>query len=66
MLFPLLCQGETAMDTLRQWTRTYRKELDEETKQECVAIEKLLRKALAGGGGEALTLLYQVGFGFRL
>lgn len=43
-------QGETAMDTLRQWQRTYSRELDQDTRQECVATEKLLRKALAGGG----------------
>lgn len=43
-------QGETAIDTLRQWQRTYSRELDQDTRQECIAIEKLLRKALAGGG----------------
>ncbi|XP_041828200.1 tonsoku-like protein [Melanotaenia boesemani] len=42
-------KGETAMDTLRQWQRMYRRELDEETRQECVLTEKLLRKAVAGG-----------------
>ncbi|KAM6912146.1 tonsoku-like protein [Xenentodon cancila] len=42
-------KGETAMDTLRQWTRTYSRELDEETRRECVTTEKLLRKALEGG-----------------
>lgn len=52
--FIILCQGDTAMDTLRQWQRTYSKELDQDTKQECMATERLLRKALAGGG-EAFT-----------
>ncbi|XP_061599995.1 tonsoku-like protein [Cololabis saira] len=42
-------KGESAMDTLSHWTRTYRRELDEETRRECVATEKLLRKALEGG-----------------
>ncbi|XP_036928590.1 tonsoku-like protein [Acanthopagrus latus] len=42
-------KGLTAMDTLRQWQRTYSRELDQETKQECVATERLLRKALTGG-----------------
>ncbi|XP_034015385.1 tonsoku-like protein isoform X2 [Thalassophryne amazonica] len=42
-------KGETAMDTLRMWRRMYSRELDEDTKQECTATEKLLRKALAGG-----------------
>nr|XP_033497866.1 tonsoku-like protein [Epinephelus lanceolatus] len=42
-------KGDTAMDTLRQWQRTYSRELDQDTKQECMATERLLRKALAGG-----------------
>ncbi|TDG98848.1 hypothetical protein EPR50_G00205250 [Perca flavescens] len=42
-------KGNTAMDTLRQWQRTYSRELDQDTKQECIATERLLRKALAGG-----------------
>ncbi|XP_072221759.1 tonsoku-like protein [Leuresthes tenuis] len=42
-------RGETPMDTLRQWQRTYSRELDEETRKECAATEKLLKKALAGG-----------------
>uniref|UniRef100_A0A665WK06 Tonsoku-like protein n=1 Tax=Echeneis naucrates TaxID=173247 RepID=A0A665WK06_ECHNA len=43
-------KGQTAADTLRQWQRTYSRELDRETKDECVITEKLLKKALAGGG----------------
>lgn len=42
-------KGETALDTLRQWQRTYSRELDHETRQKCIATERLLRKALAGG-----------------
>lgn len=63
--FAVLCQGATAMDTLRQWQRTYSQELDQDTKQECIATEKLLRKALAGGG-EAFASSRQVGLGFSL
>nr|XP_046268591.1 tonsoku-like protein [Scatophagus argus] len=42
-------KGDTAMDTLRQWQRTYSRELDHDAKQECIATERLLRKALGGG-----------------
>ncbi|CAJ1073493.1 LOW QUALITY PROTEIN: tonsoku-like protein [Xyrichtys novacula] len=42
-------KGDTALDTLRQWQRTYSKELDHDTKQECITTERLLRKALTGG-----------------
>ncbi|XP_078145625.1 tonsoku-like protein [Centroberyx gerrardi] len=42
-------RGETPVDTLRQWQGTYSRELDQETRQECAATERLLRKALAGG-----------------
>ncbi|XP_058472275.1 tonsoku-like protein [Solea solea] len=42
-------KGEMAMDTLRQWQRTYNRELDHEAKKECVTTERLLRKVLAGG-----------------
>ncbi|KAK5857492.1 hypothetical protein PBY51_010734 [Eleginops maclovinus] len=41
-------KGNTPMETLRHWQRTYSRELDQETKQECIATERLLRKALAG------------------
>lgn len=53
----LFFQGDTAMDTLRHWQKTYSRELDQETKQECAATERLLRKAVAGGG-EAFVSLY--------
>ncbi|KAM4625981.1 tonsoku-like protein [Polymixia lowei] len=42
-------KGETPSDALRQWLRVYRRELDHDTRQECAATERLLRKALAGG-----------------
>ncbi|KAM3595020.1 uncharacterized protein V6R79_017174 [Siganus canaliculatus] len=42
-------KGITAADTLRQWQRTYSRELDQDTKEECVLTERLLKKALAGG-----------------
>uniref|UniRef100_A0A3Q3WFD5 F-box/LRR-repeat protein 15/At3g58940/PEG3-like LRR domain-containing protein n=1 Tax=Mola mola TaxID=94237 RepID=A0A3Q3WFD5_MOLML len=41
-------KGDTAIDTLRWWQREYSRELDQETRQESVAMEKLLRKALVG------------------
>lgn len=43
-------QGFNALDTLHQWQRTYSRELDHEAKQACIATERLLRKALSGGG----------------
>lgn len=52
------------MDTLLQWQKTYSRELDRDTKQECVATEKLLRKALAGGG-EASSKQFDLGFPFK-
>uniref|UniRef100_A0A8C5CVL3 Tonsoku-like protein n=1 Tax=Gadus morhua TaxID=8049 RepID=A0A8C5CVL3_GADMO len=44
-------KGQTPMDTLRHWQRTYSRELDRDARQDCAATEELLRKALAGGGG---------------
>ncbi|XP_061551407.1 LOW QUALITY PROTEIN: tonsoku-like protein [Phycodurus eques] len=41
-------RGQTALDTLRQWQRTYKKELDHETRQACAATERLLMEAVAG------------------
>uniref|UniRef100_H3DIT7 Tonsoku-like protein n=1 Tax=Tetraodon nigroviridis TaxID=99883 RepID=H3DIT7_TETNG len=46
-------KGYTALDTLHQWQRMYSGELDQEARQDCVATEKLLRRALAGGGPAA-------------
>lgn len=54
----ILCQGDTAIDTLRWWQREYSRELDQETRQESVAMEKLLRKALVGEG-EAFASSWQ-------
>ncbi|XP_022052830.1 tonsoku-like protein [Acanthochromis polyacanthus] len=42
-------KGETALDTLRQWQRMYSRELDQDTRQECIITERLLRKSFAGG-----------------
>ncbi|KAM3871231.1 tonsoku-like protein [Diretmus argenteus] len=42
-------KGETPIETLRQWHAMYRRELDQETKQECASTERVLKKALAGG-----------------
>ncbi|XP_072313998.1 tonsoku-like protein [Eucyclogobius newberryi] len=41
-------RGDSAMDTLCHWKKTYSRELDRETKQECADTERLLKKALAG------------------
>lgn len=54
-------QGDTALDTLHQWQRMYSRELDQEARQDCVTTEKLLRKALAGGG-EAFASPFDFGF----
>lgn len=42
-------KGDKPLDSLRQWRKTYSRDLDQETQQECVETEKLLRKAQAGG-----------------
>uniref|UniRef100_A0A672P5G8 Tonsoku-like protein n=1 Tax=Sinocyclocheilus grahami TaxID=75366 RepID=A0A672P5G8_SINGR len=41
-------KGNTALDTLRQWFKTYSRQLDQETKQECLETEKLIKRALSG------------------
>lgn len=43
-------QGFTALDTLHQWQRMYSRELDHEAREACITTERLLRKALTGGG----------------
>ncbi|XP_031436536.1 tonsoku-like protein isoform X2 [Clupea harengus] len=43
-------KGETPLDSLRQWFKTYNRELDADARQECASTEKLLRRAMAGGG----------------
>lgn len=55
-------QDNTALDTLRQWQKTYSRELDYETQQECAATERLLRKALAGGGESSSSQESNLGF----
>ncbi|XP_041928875.1 tonsoku-like protein isoform X2 [Alosa sapidissima] len=42
-------KGDTALDSLRQWFKTYSRELDSDARQECAVTEKLLRRAMAGG-----------------
>uniref|UniRef100_A0A8C1SAW2 Tonsoku-like protein n=1 Tax=Cyprinus carpio TaxID=7962 RepID=A0A8C1SAW2_CYPCA len=41
-------KGHTPLDTLRQWFKTYSRQLDQETKQECLETEKLIKRALSG------------------
>ncbi|ROJ78833.1 Tonsoku-like protein [Anabarilius grahami] len=41
-------KGNTPLDTLRQWFKTYSRQLDQETKQDCLETEKLLKRALSG------------------
>ncbi|KAK3538198.1 hypothetical protein QTP70_033122 [Hemibagrus guttatus] len=41
-------KGDKPLDTLRQWLKTYGRELDQETRQDCSEIEKLLKRALTG------------------
>ncbi|XP_073683373.1 tonsoku-like protein [Garra rufa] len=41
-------KGLTPLDTLRQWFKTYSRQLDPETKQECLETEKLLKRAISG------------------
>ncbi|KAK9959665.1 hypothetical protein ABG768_009773 [Culter alburnus] len=41
-------KGHTPLDTLRQWFKTYSRQLDQETKQDCLETEKLLKRALSG------------------
>uniref|UniRef100_A0A672S802 Tonsoku-like protein n=1 Tax=Sinocyclocheilus grahami TaxID=75366 RepID=A0A672S802_SINGR len=45
-------KGLTPLDTLRQWFKTYSRQLDQETKQECLETEKLIKRALSGDGEE--------------
>uniref|UniRef100_A0A671PDA0 Tonsoku-like protein n=1 Tax=Sinocyclocheilus anshuiensis TaxID=1608454 RepID=A0A671PDA0_9TELE len=45
-------KGHTALDTLRQWFKTYSRQLDQETKQECLETEKLIKRAVSGDGEE--------------
>ncbi|XP_067825223.1 tonsoku-like protein [Heptranchias perlo] len=42
-------RGQTPLDSLREWTQNYCKHLDQDTKQQCKQIERLLRSSLARG-----------------
>ncbi|KAL7862089.1 hypothetical protein SRHO_G00135300 [Serrasalmus rhombeus] len=42
-------KGETPLDSLRQWRKTYGRELDQETVRECIETEKFLKRAQVGG-----------------
>ncbi|XP_060790341.1 tonsoku-like protein [Neoarius graeffei] len=41
-------KGDKPLDTLRQWIKTYGRELDQEAQQDCSETEKLLKRALTG------------------
>ncbi|MCJ8736838.1 hypothetical protein PDJAM_G00016890 [Pangasius djambal] len=41
-------KGDKPLDTLRQWLKTYGRELDQEARQDCSETEKLLKRALSG------------------
>ncbi|KAB5562260.1 hypothetical protein PHYPO_G00015870 [Pangasianodon hypophthalmus] len=41
-------KGDKPLDTLRQWLKTYGRELDQDTRQDCSETEKLLKRALSG------------------
>ncbi|XP_037237201.1 tonsoku-like protein isoform X1 [Falco rusticolus] len=41
-------RGLTPLGTLEEWASTYSKELDQETRQQCWAAERLLREVAAG------------------
>ncbi|XP_040443918.1 LOW QUALITY PROTEIN: tonsoku-like protein [Falco naumanni] len=41
-------RGLTPLGTLEEWANTYSKELDQETRQQCWAAERLLREVAAG------------------
>lgn len=60
----ILCvyQGDKPLDTLRQWLKTYGRELDQETRQDCSEMEKLLKRALTGAGEEFFCNLREFAF----
>ncbi|XP_062835977.1 tonsoku-like protein isoform X2 [Anolis carolinensis] len=41
-------KGQTPLDTLHQWMHLYGRDLDQETRERCKAMEGLLKKAMAG------------------
>lgn len=53
-------QGDKPLDTLRQWRKTYSRDLDQETLYECVETEKILKRALAGGGENKEEWIFQL------
>uniref|UniRef100_A0A8D0L632 NF-kappa-B inhibitor-like protein 2 n=1 Tax=Sphenodon punctatus TaxID=8508 RepID=A0A8D0L632_SPHPU len=44
----LLPQGQSPLDTLQEWLRIYGRELDQETRERCSAMARLLQEAKAG------------------
>uniref|UniRef100_A0A8D0GSS3 NF-kappa-B inhibitor-like protein 2 n=1 Tax=Sphenodon punctatus TaxID=8508 RepID=A0A8D0GSS3_SPHPU len=46
----LLPQGQSPLDTLQEWLRIYGRELDQETRERCSAMARLLQEAKAGQG----------------
>lgn len=61
-MFLCVYQGDKPLDTLRQWLKTYGRELDQEARQDCSETEKLLKRALAGAGEELFSNLGEFGF----
>lgn len=61
-MFLCVYQGDKPLDTLRQWLKTYGRELDQETRQDCAETEKLLKRALVGAGEEMFSNLREFGF----
>lgn len=51
-------QGHSPLETLQQWERLYRKDLDLETREKVAAMERLLQAASSGRGkrGPPLSL----------
>uniref|UniRef100_A0A8C4VFN1 Tonsoku-like protein n=1 Tax=Gopherus evgoodei TaxID=1825980 RepID=A0A8C4VFN1_9SAUR len=46
-------KGLNPLGTLQEWVRMYGKDLDQETRQRCRAMERLLKEAVAGRAPEA-------------
>uniref|UniRef100_A0A8C8RGP6 Tonsoku-like protein n=1 Tax=Pelusios castaneus TaxID=367368 RepID=A0A8C8RGP6_9SAUR len=46
-------KGLSPQDTLQEWVRMYGKDLDQETRRRCRAMERLLKEAVAGRAPEA-------------
>ncbi|XP_067872323.1 tonsoku-like protein isoform X2 [Heterodontus francisci] len=44
-------KGHTPLDSLHAWRQTYFKHLDQDTKQQCKCIERMLRSSSTRGGG---------------